>query len=221
MVSEGADIVRELKAQSDSVNESNAVTVDAVTKLRSKVTEVDGIINAILTIANQTNLLALNASIEAARAGEVGKGFAVVADEIRKLSEDTRGSANQITNIIEQLVKDVESTAVVISVSSETIDKQGQMIDVTKEKFDVIESEVDHLYENIKHTESLMKEVISATGVINDNISELSSASEEIAASSETAVEVSASAVEHMERVNHELRQVKKLAARLQNASEE
>lgn len=221
MVSEGANIVRELKEQSDSVNESNSITVDAVTKLRSKVTEVDGIINAILTIANQTNLLALNASIEAARAGEVGKGFAVVADEIRKLSEDTRGSANQITNIIEQLVKDVESTAVVISVSSETIDKQGQMIDVTKEKFDVIESEVDHLYENIKHTESLMKEVISATGVINDNISDLSSASEEIAASSETAVTVSASAVEHMERVNHELRQVKKLAARLQNASEE
>ena len=114
-----------------------------------------------------------------------------------------------------------ENTAAVISVSSETIDKQGQMIDVTKEKFDVIESEVDHLYENIKHTESLMKEVISATGVINDNISDLSSASEEIAASSETAVTVSASAVEHMERVNHELRQVKKLAARLQNASEE
>mgnify|MGYP006874766287 CR=1 FL=1 len=42
-----------------------------------------------------------------------------------------------------------------------------------------------------------------------------------IVASSETAVTVSASAVEHMERVNHELRQVKKLAARLQNASEE
>ena len=95
------------------------------------------------------------------------------------------------------------------------------MIDVTKEKFDIIESEVDHLYENIKHTESLMKEVFSATGVIYDNISDLSSASQEIAASSETAVTVSTSAVEHMERVNHELRQVKKLAARLQNASEE
>ena len=95
------------------------------------------------------------------------------------------------------------------------------MIDVTKEKFDVIESEVEHLYGNIKHTESLMKEIISATGVINDNISDLSSSSEEIAAASETAVNVSASAVENMSRVNHELRQVKKLAYRLQNATEE
>ena len=221
MVSEGANVVRELKEQSNYVNESNTSTVEAVTKLRNKVTEVDSIINAILTIASQTNLLALNASIEAARAGEVGKGFAVVADEIRKLSEDTRGSANQITSIIEELVKDVESTATVINVCSESIDKQGQMIDVTKEKFDIIESEVEHLYGNIKHTESLMKEIINATSVINDNISDLSSSSEEIAAASETAVNVSASAVESMARVNHELRQVKKLADKLNNAIEE
>ena len=215
MVTEGADVVRELKEQSVSVNESNASTVEAVTKLRNKVTEVDSIINAILNIASQTNLLALNASIEAARAGEVGKGFAVVADEIRKLSEDTRGSANQITNIIEELVTDVESTAKVISVSSETIDKQGQMIDVTKEKFDIIESEVDNLLVNIQQTEGLMKEIISATGVINDSISDLSSVSEEIAASSETGVTISSSAVENMVKVNHELRQVKKLADKL------
>ena len=221
MVSEGADIVRELKEQSDSVNESNNSTVEAITKLRNKVTEVDSIINAILTIASQTNLLALNASIEAARAGEVGKGFAVVADEIRKLSEDTRGSANQITNIIEELVRDVEATATVINVCSGTIDKQGQMIDVTKEKFDIIESEVDNLLENIKQTESLMNEIISATGVINDNISDLSSASEEIAASSETGVNISASAVQNMAKVNHELRQVKKLAEKLQMATAE
>ena len=215
MVTEGAGVVRELKEQSTSVNESNASSVDAVTKLRNKVTEVDSIINAILNIASQTNLLALNASIEAARAGEVGKGFAVVADEIRKLSEDTRGSANQITSIIEELVTDVESTAKVISVSSETIDKQGQMIDVTKDTFDVIETEVNNLLVNIHQTESLMKEIISATGVINDSISDLSSVSEEIAASSETGVTISSSAVENMAKVNHELRQVKKLSDKL------
>ncbi len=221
IVSEGAEIIRELKEQSDSVNESNSSTVEAITKLWNKVTEVNDIINAILNIASQTNLLALNASIEAARAGEVGKGFAVVADEIRKLSEDTSQSANQITNIIGELVKDVESTAAIINVSSGTIDKQGQMIEVTKEKFDVIETEVDNLLGNIKQTESLMNEIISATGVINDNISDLSSASEEIAASSETGVNVSAGAVESMGRVNHELRQVRKLAEKLLTATAE
>ncbi len=219
IVSEGADVVRELKEQSDSVNESNASTVEAITKLWNKVSEVNNIINAILAIASQTNLLALNASIEAARAGEVGKGFAVVADEIRKLSEDTRGSANQITNIIGELVADVEATATIINVASGTIDKQGHMIDATKEKFDVIESEVNVLLGNIKQTETLMKEIISATSVINDNISDLSSASEEIAASSETGVNISSNAVENMNRVNHELRQVRKLAEKLMTAT--
>lgn len=221
IVTEGAVIIGELKGQSDSVNKSNASTVEAITKLWNKVTEVNEIINAILNIASQTNLLALNASIEAARAGDVGKGFAVVADEIRKLSEDTSHSANQITNIIGQLVQDVESTAAIINVASGTIDKQGEMIEVTKEKFDVIEVEVDNLLVNIKQTESLMKEIISATGVINDNISDLSSASEEIAASSETGVNISAAAVDNMDKVNHELRQVRKLAEKLLTATNE
>ena len=185
------------------------------------VKQIGDLTNDILGIANQTNLLALNASIEAARAGEAGRGFAVVADEIRKLSEDTRESANQITNIIGELVSDVETTTKSMDVSSETIDKQSQMIDVTKEKFDLIEAEVNELINNINENEKLIKEITVATGVINDNISDLSSASEEIAASSEQGASISAGAVESMERVNHELRQVRKLSIKLTDAQGE
>ncbi len=214
-VMEGAEIVLELKNQANTVDETNKMTVEAITRLANRVGEVDSIINAILTISSQTNLLALNASIEAARAGEAGRGFAVVADEIRKLSEDTRESANQITNIISELVSDVDMTTKSMDVSSDTIDKQSQMIDITKEKFDMIEAEVNELVNNISENEKLIKEITIATGVINDNITDLSSASEEIAASSEQGAAISADAVENMEKVNHELRQVRKLAVTL------
>ena len=220
-ITEGAEIVQELKNQANTVDETNKMTVDAITRLANRVNEVNSIINAILNISSQTNLLALNASIEAARAGEAGRGFAVVADEIRKLSEDTRESANQITNIIGELVSDVETTTKSMDVSSETIDKQSQMIDVTKEKFDLIEAEVNELINNINENEKLIKEITVATGVINDNISDLSSASEEIAASSEQGASISAGAVESMERVNHELRQVRKLSIKLTDAQGE
>jgi len=220
-IEESAGIVAALRAQADSVNESNKSTVEAITRLWQKVAEVENFTNAILTISSQTNLLALNASIEAARAGEAGKGFAVVADEIRKLSEDTRGSANQITDIIRELVADVEATTSSVEVSSKTIDEQGKMIAATKDKFDLIEAEVSDLIRNINETEVLMREIIHATGSINESISDLSAVGEEIAASSQEGASVSADAVESMKIVNHELRQIKKLAEKLSEENKE
>ncbi len=72
------------------------------------VEQVNSLADAILGIASQTNLLALNAAIEAARAGEAGKGFAVVADEIRNLAENSKGTATQILEIANVVVKSVD-----------------------------------------------------------------------------------------------------------------
>lgn len=219
-IEESAEIVASLREQAEAVDASNKSTVDAITRLSEKVAEVEEKTNAILSISSQTNLLALNASIEAARAGEAGKGFAVVADEIRKLSEDTRESANQITGIIKELVDDVAITTASMDVSSKTIEEQGQMIAATKDKFDLIETEVTALIQNIKETETLMKEIITATGSINESISDLSAVGQEVAASSEEGASVSANAVESVAKVNHELRQIKKLAQKLAEVKE-
>ena len=86
------------------VNES-AGTVD---KLGQRSKEIGQIVEAISGIAEQTNLLALNAAIEAARAGEHGKGFAVVADEVRKLAEQTAGSASNIRQLTDQVMSSVD-----------------------------------------------------------------------------------------------------------------
>jgi methyl-accepting chemotaxis protein len=64
----------------------------------------------VASIASQTNLLALNAAIEAAHARELGKGFAVVAEEVRKLSERSGTTGNQITQRVESVNRVLQET---------------------------------------------------------------------------------------------------------------
>src|SRR5690606_17744719 len=62
------------------------------------------ILTTVQDFSAQTNVLALNAAIEAARAGEQGRGFAVVADEVRNLSIQVGNAADQIDQLMGQML---------------------------------------------------------------------------------------------------------------------
>lgn len=74
-----------------------------VTFLDEKGESIGRITEIIDNFTEQTSLLALNASIEAAHAGEAGRGFAIVAAEIRKLSERSTESTNEIRELIAEI----------------------------------------------------------------------------------------------------------------------
>jgi len=101
--------IAEIDGVMQSLNTSMVDTVDEIKNLAENAAEISDTMSLIKEIAERTNLLALNAAIEAARAGEYGKGFAVVADEVRKLAETTQDSAEDITEVIDQLNVSVDN----------------------------------------------------------------------------------------------------------------
>ncbi|WP_425298838.1 methyl-accepting chemotaxis protein [Pseudomonas duriflava] len=108
-----ADTIGGIRQQAEQINRASVVTDE----LQGYGRNIDGIVDAIRTIAEQTNLLALNAAIEAARAGEQGRGFAVVADEVRSLASRTQTSTSEIQQMIEQMQNKIHSVVQVMNES--------------------------------------------------------------------------------------------------------
>lgn len=201
-VGEGNVIISELQKQSEETAKINLQTAEMTDELVKSAETVKDIVKAILSISSQTNLLALNASIEAARAGEAGRGFAVVAEEIRKLSEDTKMSAEEIAATIDSLIRSVNSASENMHMSVESADKQGVMINETGEKFAKILSSVNELAKNVEEISANVSACADATSVVMDSITDLSATSEEVAASSESSLTLSYECSHDMEATN-------------------
>ena len=70
--------------------------VSTLAQSAEDVNKTDQVITTIQNVATQTNLLGLNAAIEAAHAGAHGRGFSIVAEAVRKLSDQSGQSAEEI-----------------------------------------------------------------------------------------------------------------------------
>lgn len=186
----GTQVLEELRNQSSITAEINVETKKTTEILNERIKDVEDIVGTILSISGQTNLLALNASIEAARAGEAGKGFAVVADEIRKLSENTKESTEQIIAITDKLAEEVEQANRNMEKSAQSADKQSEMIEKTSQQFDIVRKNILQLEQHISGIAGEVTDIVLANNEIIDGITNLSATSQQIAASSESNISV-------------------------------
>ena len=87
--------------------------------------EIGKLVDSMTRIASQTDLLALNAAIEAARAGEHGLGFRVVAAEVRKLSEQSARSADEVRSRVQGIQDHVAALLAAMDAARRTAEGVG------------------------------------------------------------------------------------------------
>ena len=198
IVDHGIKIMEDLNEHSTTVNNSTNEITQSINLLRDKVNKVSEITEVILSISNQTNLLALNASIEAARAGDAGRGFAVVAEQIRQLSDQTKDSTGQITEINHELSKVTESTTDILGNSIKSIERQNEKIIEANNSF----TSTSECMKNLKHlVDGIVLDIdkINKSNVtIVDSISQISASTEEISSCSQDSAHSSESIMEEM-----------------------
>lgn len=115
------NVISEALESMQSIENFSLESKDLITRLGQTSEHIGQIVNMISAITKQTNLLALNAAIESARAGEQGRGFAVVAEQIRRLAEQSSGSAQEIANLITQIQTDTTNATNSIEAESNAI----------------------------------------------------------------------------------------------------
>lgn len=169
----GKAIIKNAVEKMNITTEMIDTTSEVVNRLNNYSKEIGEIVSLITEIADQTNLLALNASIEAARAGEHGKGFAVVAEEVRKLADQSRIAASDISNRIDSIKTESTNAVDSMAISYDNLKVSSEAFDEAGDAFNVIYSAVSDLT-------SQMTQVSKAIDAMNGGITNIAESMEEV-----------------------------------------
>ncbi|MEM5592385.1 methyl-accepting chemotaxis protein [Niallia circulans] len=214
---EGAKRISEVTTQMKSINNNVVTLAESIATLETRINQIGDITMVISDISSQTNLLALNAAIEAARAGEQGKGFAVVADEVRKLAEQTAGSAEQITNLISQIQIDSKNTSLSMTTAANDVDTGLTIVQDAGESFHRIEQSVQELVILVEEVSQSLDQLKEHTNTINGSILEVNSMASEAAASTENVSAATEEQVASMQEIAASSTSLAQLASDLQD----
>ncbi|RUT29016.1 methyl-accepting chemotaxis protein [Paenibacillus zeisoli] len=202
LASEGNLSIQSAIRQMDSITQSIHSLSQVVKGLDARSGEIDKIISVMTQIASQTNLLALNAGIEAARAGEHGAGFSVVAEEVKKLAEQSRISASQITLLIRAIQSDTSEAIQSMELSIRDVQEGSVIIAQAGASFESIEQSVNGVASQVEEVSAAVEEMSASAEEIVTSIQYVTQLAEQAAGGTQTISSASEEQLAMVEQVS-------------------
>ena len=169
----GINLVQNTEKAMAEITKSSENVDNIVLDIKNQMDQIGKIVNLISDIANQTNLLALNAAIEAARAGEAGRGFAVVASEVKSLAQESRQSAENISDMIRGLQEKSHKAAEAVNYSTDNVLKGNATLSETIKVFNSNVESIKSISQKVTDMASITEEQAASVEEITASVNEV------------------------------------------------
>jgi methyl-accepting chemotaxis protein len=180
LTEEGTEAVRQAIDAMSGLKGKMGEVAEQILSLSEQTGQIGSIAELVKDLSAQINMLALNAAVEAARAGEHGKGFAVVAAEVRKLSVESRRSAEQARAIVAGIQKATDATIMKTEEGARSIENVSTIARNVNTFFESISDMAGQVYNssqqvvlNTRQQSLAMGQVVEAANSISSGVKEM------------------------------------------------
>ncbi|WP_413407417.1 methyl-accepting chemotaxis protein [Paenibacillus amylolyticus] len=191
----GNDAVQSAVGQMNSIHQTVRVLAKVIEELGNHSDEIGSMVESISEISAQTNLLSLNAAIEAARAGEHGRGFEVVATEVRKLSDQSAKSAEQISVLVAAIRNGMNNASQSMGEVNAEVQEGIELVRKAGGTFEEIREAVSNVAGQTQEVSASIEQMAAGVEQINVSMKTIMEVTENAAAGTE---EVSATSEEQL-----------------------
>ncbi|MCR5613769.1 methyl-accepting chemotaxis protein [Treponema sp.] len=184
-INEGFDILKQNMQKLDEIKRANDVTVEGIKVLTEKVSGISDIARIINSIADQTNIIAFNAELEASSAGDVGENFALVANEIRRLTNNTIQSTEEIRKRIIEIQHSSDELLASSQNGSKKIRDGNQIINDLNSRFEELKSSSESMNYASEDIKKIIEQQTASFAQIVITLRQISEAAESFSGSTQ------------------------------------
>lgn len=185
VINDGFDILKLNMHKLSEIKQANEITLNGIKSLSEKISGISDIAGIINSIADQTNIIAFNAELEASRAGDSGKNFHLVANEIRRLTNNTIQSTNEIRNRIIDIQHSSESLLLASQNGCKKITAGNEIVENLYNNFTLLRESSENADTSSEEIKKIIEQQTSSFEQIVITLRQLSDAAETFSVSTQ------------------------------------